>query len=236
VSENPSAAAPSGIPEMRIELLNVSDLAAGTTVRWLGNWQGLILHYFKDGSVPCRQGVVCRECERRRPVQWRGYAPVLEWHVDGNLRIWRHAILEVTERLGEQLDGQDLRGREDCLRRVKARGKAKAVQAELLRRHAPGSLPDGANVQLWAEGFFRWPALIMGAKDPRPRAQYLPPVQAAASAEPPPPLPAAAPPSLPDASPEPCPTRVDAAMGRPAVLSIKEILADAMRVRPNGQH
>jgi hypothetical protein len=179
MSDTSATTASDDLRPVRLELAKVPKGSLGIEVRWLGPWHGLILHYGgEEGSTPCGQRTECRKCRPGSRVQWRGYASVLVPANKGGVRIWVHAILEVTERLGEQLDGLELRGRHDRLNRVQARGDRLAVQAALLGSVNIDSLPPPCNVQAWAEAFFRWPDLLMGARDPRPRAQYLVPVPA----------------------------------------------------------
>lgn len=79
-------------------------------VRFLGDIRGALIHKPKPKvQIPCPGVKDCKADVHRGKTQWRGYAPA-EWWREGQYRDWCPCVFEVTEHLGEQLLGAELRG------------------------------------------------------------------------------------------------------------------------------
>jgi hypothetical protein len=108
MSERPEDG-PSIAERRKVELRVLRVPASGTIkVRFLGDVQGMHLHWVGKSPLPC-EGTKCPEKVHRVRAQWCGFAAV-ENLDNGPPPEWVPAVLEVTERLQSILPCEGLRG------------------------------------------------------------------------------------------------------------------------------
>lgn len=153
-------------------------LGAPVVVRFLGPVQGLLLHWHGGRSVPCQGQGDCPATIHRSRTLWRGYGPVEGW--DEPWRLWRPAVLEVTEGLEEYLRGRTLRGEVWQLVRDGALGKRAPVEGVFCEALDDGKVSPWFDPLPVLQRFYHTTAISLGALNPLPPRTTLPAVGGAA--------------------------------------------------------
>jgi len=115
-------------------------------VRFLGIIRGILTHWGKDSSVACPGADVCPTSTHRGRTLWKGYIAA-EWWRGGQYQDWCPCAFEVTQRLGELMDGAELRGTVWTCRRQIGRGGVKEAVGEQTDEVDPDRLRQPFSVE-----------------------------------------------------------------------------------------
>jgi hypothetical protein len=118
---------PPGAP-VQIEVVSVPP-EKPIVVRWLGTIEGMLVHWGKTSSVACPGESECPTAIHRGKTLWKGYVAA-EFFREAQYQDWAPCVLEITERLRDQILGAVLRGTVWRLQRVVGRYGAKEVWGE----------------------------------------------------------------------------------------------------------
>ncbi len=136
----------------------------GLVVVFAGAIRGCFTHYHLNRSCYCPGEGRCHPSIHRLRTDWKGYAPVYQWHEGPNVYI--PDVLEVTANLDLQLQGRDLVGENWLISRDTSKKKNGPVSGDLLGR------TDQATLQVWFDPLpalqWLWPQteILLGVPNP----------------------------------------------------------------------
>lgn len=159
------AAVPSPNAPQPIRVLSIKD-AQPVVVRFLDQYQGLVLHWKAGGSVPCEGEHSCPQAVHRCRIFWRGYAPSQVWLP--SRKGWLPCVLEITERLEQLLAGRQLRGEIWKLWRPRVKKTGSPVLGEYQETQHPELLPAAIDIEPVLIRLFHCTHLLLGAENPIP--------------------------------------------------------------------
>jgi hypothetical protein len=170
--ENPSRPSPiSGSGAQFVRVL-APKIAQGVFCRFLGPYRGLITHYVRKRSLVCPGASLCPPADHKLRSVWRGYAAVEEWIPAA--KVWRAALLEVTESAEEFLRGRSLRGEIWLFERTGQSQEKSAVKAVFCEMVDPQTLRDPFNVDNVLKRFYRVASLPPDGPNPLPSRIVVP--------------------------------------------------------------
>jgi hypothetical protein len=142
------------------------------TVRFSGNYLGLLTHYHNKRSVPCMGEKDCLPVVHRTRTIWKGYAPGDGW--DCHQRLWIPVVLEITELMEHMLVGRDLRGEVWMFFRSKLRGP---VQGAFSEKQQEKQCRKCFSIAPIVERFYHQSNLLLGVPNPIPPKTFLEPLE-----------------------------------------------------------
>lgn len=130
---------------VRVALVSVPK-DGSTEVRFLSEWQRCLTHWMGKRSLPCPGIDKCPRKRHEEPLNWRAYAAVELW-LPAPTSTWTPGVLEITESLGDVLEGRKLVGEVWRLFRRPTAGKRRECYGELLEVGRPAPIVP----TLWIE-------------------------------------------------------------------------------------
>lgn len=150
------------------------------SVRFISEWQRCLTHWMGKRSLPCAGVDKCPRKRHEEPVNWRAYAAVELW-LPAPASTWSPGVLEITESLGDLLEGRKLIGEVWRLFRRPTAGKRRECYGQLVEVGRPAPIVP----TLWIETvlFRLWGTLDVewGAEQIKP-----PPLKVSTRSAPPP--------------------------------------------------
>lgn len=131
-----------------VRVLSVAEGEA-SVVRFLGGYDGAIMHYVGGRARPCQGERECPAPIHRQETFWRGWAAVEEWSEQA--QVWFPAVLVITAHLEEILRGRALRGEVWALTRRTGKKRGNAVDGLFLEQRDPSQL----------RGSFEWKSILL---------------------------------------------------------------------------
>lgn len=162
-----------GLPRS-VSVLRVPKVGA-ICVRFLGSYTGAILHYLKDGSIPCDGDGACPATLHKTKSIWRGWAPVEQF--ERSTGKWWPEVLEITEYLEEQLHGRALRGETWALGRYVQSKKKGKVWGQYLEQAEPEGLRPAFDILPILLRLFHVLSIRLGVSNPVPRRLFMQPAE-----------------------------------------------------------
>lgn len=144
-------------------------------VRFLGTYTGTILHYNREGSIPCDGDGACPTALHKLKSIWRGYAPVEQ--LDRASQKWWPEVLEITEYAEEQLHGRALRGEVFVLGRYTNAKKKGKVWCQYLENADPAQLRPAFDILPVVLRLYHVLSMRLGVPNPVPRRVFMEPVE-----------------------------------------------------------
>jgi hypothetical protein len=142
------------------------------TVVFAGKIHGLILHWGRQGSIPCPGQEQCPPSDHRLRSTYKGYVPGRIW--DRSRQLWTPGVIELTEAIEEVLRGRNLVGEEWSLRRAPGKGRSRSVLGEYVQTRNEPSLLLGFPVLPPLQRMYHRLDLVLGAENPLPTQLILP--------------------------------------------------------------
>lgn len=138
----PDASGPGRLRPVRVLSIDGTE---PVVVRFLGGYQGALLHWPGRRYYVCQGEKNCPLDMHKKRTVWKGWAAAEQWEEAS--RMWWPACLEITENLEPELRGRQLRGEVWVLTKSQDKRDGSPVEGRLLETVSPKKLRQAFDVK-----------------------------------------------------------------------------------------